>query len=364
MFDKIYSPPLKRAESFTNRLGLRLPILLAPMAGACPPSLSIAVANAGGLGACGALLMKPDEIGAWSAEFREGSQGEFQMNLWIPEATPARDFELEKRQREFLNTWGPPVPPEAGDAKLPDFEAQCEAMLAAAPRVISSIMGLYSPAFVSELKARGILWFANATTVAEAKAAEQAGADAIVAQGMEAGGHRGAFRADEAEQQMVGLMALLPQIVDAASVPVIAAGAIADARGIAAALILGASAVQIGTGFLRSPEAKLHPAYADRLARTEAHETIITRAFSGRPGRSAATAYVRAASASHAPRPAPYPIQRGLTRAMREAAEKAGDAERMQLWAGQAAKLAQDKPAGTIAQQLWEDASRLLLRTA
>jgi len=234
-------------------------------------------------------------------------------------------------------------------------------MLMLAPRVISSIMGLYAPAFVSELKARGILWFANATTVAEAKAAEKAGADAIVAQGMEAGGHRGAFQADEAEQQMVGLIALVPQVVDAVAVPVIATGGIADARGIAAALLLGASAVQIGTGFLRSPEAKMHPAYADKLAHTEAHETMITRAFSGRPGRSAATAYVRAANAPNAPRPAPYPVQRGLTRAMREAAQKAGDADRMQLWAGQSAKLARDEPAGIICQQLWKDATRLLL---
>jgi nitronate monooxygenase len=159
----------------------------------------------------------------------------------------------------------------------------------------------------------------------------------------------------------VGLMGLLPQVVDAVTVPVIATGGIADARGIAAALILGASAVQIGTGFLRSPEAKMHPAYADRLARTEANETMITRAFSGRPGRSAGTAYVLAANAPNAPRPAPYPVQRGLTRAMREAAQKAGDADRMQLWAGQAAKLARDQPAGTISQQLWEDASRLLV---
>src|SRR5579863_9257065 len=203
------SSPQARAEEFAHRLGLRLPILLAPMAGACPPSLSIAVANAGGLGACGALMMQPDEIRAWSAEFRNGSQGQFQINLWIPEAPPVRDLALEKRQREFLATWGPDVTPEAGDATLPDFAAQCQAMLAAAPKVISSIMGLYPPAFVSAMKAQGILWFANATTVAEAQAAEAAGADAIIAQGMEAGGHRGAFQANHAERQMVGLIALL-----------------------------------------------------------------------------------------------------------------------------------------------------------
>src|ERR1043165_6270715 len=169
MLDKSHPSPRDRAEDFTHRLGIRLPILLAPMAGACPPSLSIAVANAGGLGACGALMMKPDEIRAWSDEFRKSSQGEFQINLWIPEAPPARDFELEKQQREFLTMWGPPVAPEAGDATLPDFEMQCQTILAIAPKVISSIMGLYAPAFVSALKARGILWFANATTVAEAE---------------------------------------------------------------------------------------------------------------------------------------------------------------------------------------------------
>ena len=159
---------------------------------------------------------------------------------------------------------------------------------------------------------------------------------------------------------MVGLVALLPQIADAVNLPVIAPGGIADARGVAAALILGASAVQVGTGFLRSPEAMMHPAYVDRLKHTEAHETLVMRAFTGRSGRTVGSAYVRASVASNAPSPAPYPIQRGLTRLMREDALKAGDIERMQMWAGQAAKLARAEPAGSIVQQLWEDASRLL----
>src|SRR5512146_2320375 len=155
---------LQRARDFADRLGIRLPILLAPMAGACPASLSIAVANAGGLGACGALLMQPDEIRAWADEFRQGSQGHFQINLWIPDAPPKRDSDQERRQREFLARWGPPVAADAGDAPLPDFEAQCRAMLEAAPRAISSIMGVYPAALVAEMKARGILWLATATT--------------------------------------------------------------------------------------------------------------------------------------------------------------------------------------------------------
>lgn len=350
--------PLARAQHFADWLGIRVPILLAPMAGACPPSLSIGVANAGGLGACGALTMTPDEILAWSREFRSKSEGHFQLNLWIPGPPPVRSVELEKLQREFLASWGPPVRPEAGDTPLQDFEVQCQAMLQVAPKVISSIMGLYEPKFVSELKARGIIWFATATTVAEAKTAEAVGADVVVAQGMEAGGHRGAFHPDEAEQQAVGLMALLPHVVDAVKIPVIATGGIADARGVAAALLLGASAVQIGTGFLRAPEAMTPPSYADRLARTEAHETILTRAFSGRAGRAVATAYVRAALTG--PPPAPYPIQRGLTTGMRDVAKKEGHAERMQMWAGQSAKFARTEPAGEIVRQLWDGSRRLL----
>jgi nitronate monooxygenase len=349
---------LDRVQKFTERLGIRVPILLAPMAGVCPPSLSVAVAEAGGLGACGALLMKPDQIVAWAGEFRAGSSGGFQMNLWIPDPAPKRDSEAETRVREFLASWGPAVPAEAGDVTPPDFDTQCEALLAVSPHAISSIMGLYPPAYVRELKARGILWFATVTTVPEAVAAERAGADVIVAQGAEAGGHRGAFDANAAERGSVGLVALVPQIADAVNVPIVATGGIADARAIAAALVLGASAVQIGTGFLRSPEARLHPVYAERLGQTESHETVITRAFSGRPGRSVATRYVRAAL--NGPPPAPYPVQRGLTAAMRQAAQKANDPERMQMWAGQAAKYARPESPGVIVPQLWEGALTLL----
>jgi nitronate monooxygenase len=354
------SAVLSRVETFTRLLGIRMPILLAPMAGACPPSLSIAVANAGGLGACGALLMEPEAIRAWGDEFRQHSEGEFQLNLWVRGPAPVRDREQEARQREFLAAWGPAVALDAGDAVLPDFDAQCQAMLEARPRAISSIMGVYPPSFVAEMKSRGILWFAVATIVAEARAAEAAGADAIVAQGAEAGGHRGAFNADKAESQMVGLLALIPQVADAVQVPVIATGGIGDGRGVAAALLLGASAVQIGTGFLRAPEAKLDPTYAQRLGRTEAHETVVTRAFTGRAGRAALNRYVQTAAAADAPAPAPYPIQRGFTRAMQQDAIKAADAERMQMWAGQAAKLALPGPAAEIAQRLWEDARQLL----
>lgn len=353
-------PALAKAEAFARSHNLRVPILLAPMAGACPASLSIAVANAGGLGSCGALLMQPAAIKAWAAEVRDGSDGAFQLNLWIPDPQPSRNPEAEDNVCAFLGQWGPIVSREAGDAPLVDFAAQCEALLEVAPPILSSVMGLYPPAFVAAMKAKGIKWFAHVTTVTEAIAAEDAGADAIVAQGMEAGGHRGAFDAAYAETSLVGLFSLLPAVVDAVKVPVIATGGIADARGAAAALLLGASAVQIGTGFLRCPEAKLAPAWADAIGRSLPEHTMVTRAFSGRPGRSIATAYALAAASSDAPSPAPYPVQRALTQAMRDAAMKANDIDRIQAWAGQSAALATRQPAGDVVRDVWAGAQALL----
>ena len=352
--------PRARAQAFCAAYGLQVPILLGPMAGACPAALSIAVANAGGLGSCGTLLMQPAAIKAWATEMRAGSNGGFNLNLWIPDPAPPRDGKAEEAVRAFLNGWGPEVAPEAGDAAPPDFAAQCEAMLEVGPPIISSVMGLYPPAFVERMKAKGIKWFANISTVAEAKAAEAAGADVVVAQGMEAGGHRGAFDAAKAEAQMVGLMALIPAVADAVRLPVVATGGIADARGVAAALILGASAVQIGTGFLRSPEAKIAPAWADAIGSTLPEQTLVSRVFSGRPGRSIATAYARAAVAPEAPAAAPYPVQRGLTQAMRDAGTKTNDIDRIQAWSGQSGGLARAKPAGEIVRELWDGAQALL----
>ncbi|AZR31712.1 NAD(P)H-dependent flavin oxidoreductase [Xanthomonas vasicola] len=349
-------------DAFQQRFGLRLPILLSPMAGACPVPLSAAVANAGGMGAMGAVLLQPQDIVAWMTAFREASAGPAQVNLWIPDPAPARDAATEARLRAFLAQWGPPVPEAAGDTLPADFDAQFEALLAARPAVASSIMGVFRPDQVARLKSAGIAWFACATTLDEALAAQAAGADAVVAQGAEAGGHRGAFDAGRAAQQMTGLFALLPRLVDRLDIPVIAAGGIADARGIAAALTLGASAVQIGTGLLRTPEAALPSAWADALAQAEPEHTQPTRAFSGRLGRALTTAYVQAAGAADAPPPAPYPVQRGLTAPMRQVAARANRLEAMQAWAGQSAWMAPAQTAAQVVTQWWEQAQALLCR--
>lgn len=345
---------------FCRRLRLEVPILLAPMAGVPATALSVAIARAGGLGSCGVLLMSAAEIARWAEQIRAAGSDAFALNNWIPDPSPRRDRHNEARVAEFLERWGPPVPPEAPEGKLPNFDSQCEAMLAAQPRAISSIMGLYPPSFVSEMKKRGITWFATATTVTEARKAEEAGADVIVAQGMEAGGHRGAFDSAAAETLQVGLFALLPAIVDAVRLPVVATGGIADARGIAAAFLLGASAVQIGTGFLRCPEAGISAAWADALERTMPEDTVLTRAFSGRAGRSILNDYVRATMATDAPAPAPYPVQRGLSAMMRRDAQQSGDIRRMQAWAGQSARLAPREPAADVVGRLWSQTRELL----
>jgi len=319
------SAALKKSEVFATRFGLSIPIMLAPMAGACPPELSIAVARAGGMGACGALLMSSEDIQSWAAEVRSGTNGSFQLNTWIPDPEPERNVIHESAVRSFLSEWGPDVPAEAADIKGADFASQCDAMISARPQVMSSIMGLYPDAVVRQMKQADIAWFATVTTVEEARAAEDAGADVVVAQGMEAGGHRGTFNGDQAESSLVGLFSLLPAVVDAVSVPVVATGGIADSRGACAALILGASAVQIGSGFLRTTEAGLASAW---------------------------TAGMKESS--------PEAIQRNLTAAMRAAAVKDNDLRSMQAWAGQSAALASEGSAKSVLENIWDGMQQTL----
>jgi len=344
---------ISRAEQFAESFDMKCPIFLGPMAGACPVSLSVAVANGGGMGACGALLMQPDAIKQWSADFRAQATGPFQLNLWVPDAAPDRNSEHESALCAFLGSWGPQVSTDAANDTPPNFAEQCEALLDIAPPVISSIMGLFDKTFVERIKAKQIKWFANVSTVKEAMQAEAAGADVIVAKGYEGGGHSGAFNPDDAMRCSVGSLSLIPAIADKVSVPVIAAGGISDGRTAAAALLLGASAVQMGTGFLRAPESTISPVWSDAIGNANPEDTIVTKAFSGRAGRSIATTYALAMEQSDAPMPAPYPVQRALTQSMRATAAKENKLDGMQAWAGQSAALAKTTSASNITKDIW-----------
>ncbi|GAA4924797.1 nitronate monooxygenase [Actinomycetospora succinea] len=342
-----------RMAAFCERYGLAVPILQAPMAGACPPELAVAVAEAGGMGATGAVLDAPATIGDWVRRFREGSSGALQMNLWIPDPPPAGDGG-EEAARGFLERFGAP-----GEAAGPSpvFAEQVDALIDARPTVISSIMGVYDPPTVERIHAAGIAWFACATTLDEALAAQDAGADVVVAQGIEAGGHRGTFDPVAAESTGVGLLALVPQLADALDVPVVATGGITDGRAVAAALMLGASAVQVGTAYLRSPEIGIAAAWSEALGVAAPESSVLTRAYSGRPGRALPTPYVRA-WAEGGVAPARYPVQRALVGQWRRG--KAEGVDPVNQWAGQAARLARPESARTITEDLWRSARELL----
>lgn len=346
--------PRRRAEEFCGRFGLKLPILQAPMAGACPPELAIAVANAGGMGGAGVLLDDPQTIARWVQQFRARSEGAFQLNTWIPDP-PDDDLQRIDAAREFLSRFGTPgesVPPPAV------FADQCEAMLEARPTVVSSIMGVFEESYVRRLHEHGISWFACVTTLEEGLAAQEVGADVVIAQGMEAGGHRGSFDPEVGERVQVGLFALLPHLADHLGVPLVAAGGIADSRGVAAALALGASAVQVGTALLRSPEAAIARAWSASLQGLAPEQTVVTRAYSGRPGRAVPTAFVRAWAEPGAPPSAPYPHQRRLVAQWRRGAHPG--LEGANHWAGQSASLATEEPASEIVSRMWKEACALL----
>ena len=344
---------LEKTKIFCEEYELALPIIMAPMAGACPPALAAAVSNAGGMGACGSLMLDSEQIKDWTNEFKSKTNGSLLLNTWIPDPEPTRDLHHEKQLIEFLSRFVPDMSNKFTNISNVSFEAQCRAMLDADPTVISSIMGLFKPSFVSELKDRRIKWFATVTSVSEAKIAEEAGADALVVQGSEAGGHRGNFCTDY--DQSVGLMALLPTVSDAVAIPIIATGGIADSRGVSAAILLGASAVQIGTGLLRTPEADVPAAWADALKNTLPEDTVITKAYTGKPGRAIRNQFTDAAGNSLNPAPAPFPIQRALTAKMRSKAVKENNIATMQAWAGQAASLAKKFDAGELIQNIWAE---------
>ena len=345
-------------------LGIEVPIIQAPMVLSDTPALAAAVSNAGGLGSLGCASMSRDGLAAMAEELRGLTDRPFNLNFFA-RGTAEPDPEIVARTRArlapFYEELGLGAPPDAGAASPAPFDGEILALLLdIKPAVVSFLFGLPDGDAVGPLKEAGCRVLSSATTVAEARALEAAGVDAIIAQGWEAGGHRGTFEVSF-EDFGVGTMALVPQIVDAVGVPVIAAGGIADGRGITAAFALGAAGVQMGTAFLRCPEAATSEADRAALAGARDDDTRLTRAFSGRPARARNTRFIDAMAEHREPLPA-FPLMYALSDPLLEAGAAAGTPDFQFLINGQAAALGRELPAAELVRALVEEAREILGR--
>lgn len=320
--------------------GIEHPVVLGPFGGLSSVALTAAVSDAGGLGSYGLYGYDGDRIRTTIAALRAATSRPFAVNIWLPtddEAEPnAQHVIFAQALEPFYEAVGVEVP-ERPARYLPGLDEQLDAIWDAAPAVLSVVFGVPSAAVVEEAHRRGIRVVGTATTVAEAVALAEGGVDAVVATGMEAAGHRVSFLRP-AEDSLVGTFALVPQVVDAVDVPVIAAGGIADRRGVAAAFALGASGVQVGTAFLAVAESAANEVHRQAIRSATADETVLTRAMSGRLARGVRNRAVRAIEASGTI--APFPMQNWLTGRFRAAAGEQNLGELQSLWMGQAAPLA------------------------
>lgn len=348
----------------TEQLGLRHPIIQAPMAGGGDtPALVAAVCEAGALGSIGATYLTPQQIADTCAAVRSKTSRPFGINLFVPEVPVPGDVHPEAavaRVAPFFEELGLPRPgPPVAAAR--DFDAQLDAALDGGAAVFSFTFGMLPAAARDKAKARGLRIGGTATTVDEAVALERAGIDFVVAQGSEAGGHRGTFAGpvDQAafEAGMIGTLALVPQIVDAVRVPVVASGGIMDGRGIAAVLALGAAGAQLGTAFLTCEEAGVPDVYKQAIADAHEDQTRITRAFSGRPARGIVNRFMREVEEV-----LPFPLQNTLTRPLRTAAARQGRAEFLSLWAGQGVRMARRMKAAALVAALAEETDAAVRR--
>ncbi|NWG54103.1 MAG: nitronate monooxygenase [Hydrogenophilaceae bacterium] len=342
--------------------GIELPILQAPMAGAQGPDLAAAVCEAGGLGALPCAMLTPEDARAQIGVVRQRTQAPLNLNFFV-HRPPAPDLAREAAWRErllpYYQAYGVSAAPvTAGPARAPFDAAWCELVEQTNPAAVSFHFGLPEAPLLQRVRASGAKIIACATTVAEARHLEARGVDAIIAQGAEAGGHRGVFLSEDIASQP-GLFALLPQVVDAVKVPVIAAGGIGDGRAIAAAFVLGAAGVQIGTAYLFTPEATISPLHRAALADARDDATALTNVFTGRPARSIINRMVREVGPMNAAAPA-FPLAAHANAPLRAAAEKAGSADFSPLWSGQAAALGRAMGAGDLTRTLWREAQAAL----
>lgn len=328
-------------NTLTEMLGIDLPIVLGPFGGASSVELVSSVSNAGGLGSYGLYGLTAKRITAIAAEIRALTDRPFALNLWLPMDEAQTQLPGQAEFDAYVQTLAPyfdeldlPLP-ERPDSYLVSFAEQIDAAIAAKPNVLSFVYGVPSADVLERCREAGILVIGTATTVDEAVALDAAGVDAVVATGFEAAGHRVSFlRA--AEESLVGTISLVPRVVDAVRVPVIAAGGVADGRGVAAVLALGASAAQIGTAFLACDESAANPPHRAELWSAHAAETVLTRAFSGRLARGIPNRMSRElANVRHAP----FPVQNWLTGQIKRAAAAQANPDLTSLWAGQSAPL-------------------------
>ncbi|MGR3885433.1 NAD(P)H-dependent flavin oxidoreductase [Pseudomonas sp. 1152_12] len=335
-------------------LGIEVPIIQAPMAGATTTAMVIAANEAGALGSMPAAALTIEQLREALTTVRQASSRPINVNFFChqpPAANAAADRRwkdlLEPYYRELGADFDAPTPVSN---RAPFNDAACKVVEAFRPEVVSFHFGLPGKALLERVKATGAKVLSSATTVEEAIWLEQHGCDAIIAMGIEAGGHRGLFLSDDLNTQ-IGLMALLPQVVDAVSVPVIAAGGIGDARGIVAAFALGASAVQIGTAYLFTPEANVSVSHHQALRHAQASETALTNLFTGRPARGIVNRVMRELGAIHPQAPA-FPTSGGALMPLK-AKDEAGFSN---LWAGQALRLGKDLSTYDLTCELAEEA--------
>ncbi|MBL8675791.1 MAG: nitronate monooxygenase [Rhodospirillales bacterium] len=343
---------------FLDLVGIEHPIVQAPMAGFGPPALAAAVSEAGGLGSLACATLTLDQTRAGVGVIRQRTDRPINVNFFVhtpPVPDPAREAAWRESLGAYYAEFGidPATIPE-GPGRAPFDAAACDLMVELRPRVVSFHFGLPEQRLFERVKAAGCVTMSSATTVEEARWLEARGVDAIIAQGAEAGGHRGMFLTTDTAAQP-GTMALVPQIVDAVNVPVVAAGGIADARGVVAALALGASAAQIGTAYLFCDEAGTSAVHRAALKSGAADATSLTNIFTGRPARGLLNRVMREQGpiSPHAPA---FPLATSAIQPLRAAAEAKGSGDFSPLWSGQAAALGRDGPAADLTRALADGA--------
>jgi nitronate monooxygenase len=348
---------MTRDRRIEQLLGIEIPIIQAPMAGAQGSAMAIAVCEAGGLGSLPAAMLSPEQLRTEIGIVRQRTSRPLNVNFFChtpPEPDPDREAAWRRRLAGYYNSFGiDPAAPIPSAGRAPFDDAFCALVEDFRPEVVSFHFGLPDAALLDRVKATGAKVLSSATTVAEARWLEAHGADAVIAQGYEAGGHRGIFLSDDIGSQP-GLFALLPQVVDAVTVPVIAAGGIADARGIQAAFALGAAAVQIGTAYLFTPEATITPMHRAALAGARDDSTALTNLFTGRPARGLMNRLMREIGPVSPDAPA-FPTAGGALAPLKAKAEAAGSADFSALWSGQAAALGRPMGAGALTRTLWDE---------